>query len=54
MTEEQKSEFEARAKELMSWLCANCHPHTTIIITPTTAELVEGCIGFTTTEFLRD
>lgn len=54
MTDEQKAEFETKAKDLMNWLCANCHPHMTIIITPTAAELVEGCIGFTSTEFLRD
>ena len=54
MTEEQKAEFTAKAKDMMDWLCANGHPHMTIIITPTTAELLEGSVAVETTEFLRD
>ena len=54
MTEERKKEFETKAKDLMAWLCANGHPHMTIVITPTTAELLEGCIAVQTEEFVRD
>jgi hypothetical protein len=54
MTEQAKQEFENKAKGLMEWLCTNGHPHMTIVITPTTAELLEGCIGVQTDEFLRD
>lgn len=53
MTDEQKQQFEAKAKDMMDWLCANGHPHMTIIITPTSAELLEGSIGIQTTEFVR-
>ena len=54
MTDEQKAEFERLARQLIDWLCANGHPHMTILIDPTHAELVEGCVGFTTTEYVRD
>ena len=54
MTEEQKVEFESKAKDLMDWLCANGHPHMTIVITPTSAELLEGCLAVQTDEFVRD
>lgn len=54
MNDEQKKDFEVKAKDLMDWLCANGHPHMTIVITPTSAELLEGCIGIQTNEFVRD
>ena len=54
MTIEQKAEFEAKARDLMKWLCDNGHPHMTIIVTPTSAELVEGCVGIHTHEYVRD
>ena len=53
LSEEQKERFELRSRDLMKWLCDNCHPHTTIIITSTTAELVEGIIARQTTEYVR-
>lgn len=34
--------FEAAARPLIKWLCENGHPHHTIIVTPTNAELLEG------------
>lgn len=34
--------FEEVARMMMRYLCENHHPHVTVIITPTTAELVEG------------
>lgn len=54
LSEEQKERFDLRCRDLMKWLCDNCHPHTTIIITPTSAELVEGIIARSTTEYVRD
>lgn len=52
--ESKKQDFEAKAKDLMNWLCEHGHPHMTIIITPTSAELLEGSMAFTTSEFVRD
>jgi len=46
--------FEEVVKEVMKWLAENHHPHTTIIITATDAELVEGIECVSTTEFIRD
>lgn len=42
MTEEQRNEFEAVCRPVIKWLCENVHPHHTVIITPTGAELLQG------------
>ena len=34
--------FEEAARPLIKWLCDNHHPHVTVIVTPTSAELLEG------------
>lgn len=55
MTSEQRAEFEALSRPLIKWLCENCHPHHTIIITSTDAELLEGsCSTGQILEYLRD
>lgn len=46
--------FEDAVKPAIKWLNENMHPHATIIITPTGAELVEGIKAFNTTEFIKD
>ena len=38
-------EFEQLARAMMEFLCNNCHPHVTVIITPTGAELLEGVMS---------
>jgi hypothetical protein len=53
-TDEQKERFELRSRDLIRWLCENGHPHMTIVITPTSAELLEGSIAVQTTEYLVD
>ena len=35
-------EFEQLARPMMQYLCENYHPHVTVLITPTNAELLEG------------
>lgn len=52
MKEKQKEEFELKSKALIKWLCENGHPHMTIIITPTSAELLEGSVAVCTKEFI--
>lgn len=47
-------EFRILAEQLIKYLCENHHPHTTIIITPTSAEIVEGVKAFTEYRFLKD
>lgn len=35
-------EFEQLARPMMQYLCENHHPHVTVVVTPTNAELLEG------------
>lgn len=42
LTEEQQAEFEALTRPLLKFLNDNCHPHVSVIVTTTTAELLEG------------
>jgi len=37
-----KPDFETVVRPVLNYLCENHHPHVTVIITPTTAELLEG------------
>ncbi|OKP31710.1 hypothetical protein BSQ40_00355 [Serratia fonticola] len=46
--------FEEAAKPLIKWLAENVHPHHTVIVTSTNAELLEGSMSFPTDEFLKD
>lgn len=50
----EKLTFEESVKPLMKWLCENSHPHTTVIVTGNTAELVEGIELIKTNEFIID
>jgi len=42
LTDQQRSEFDTICRPLLKFLCDNCHPHVSVIITPTNAELLEG------------
>lgn len=37
-----EGKFEELARPMVKYLCENYHPHITVIITPTSAELLEG------------
>jgi hypothetical protein len=37
-----ENKFEEIARPMIKYLCENYHPHVTVIITPTSAELLEG------------
>ena len=37
-----EGKFEELARPMVRYLCDNYHPHVTVIITPTSAELLEG------------
>lgn len=50
----QMEGFEPLARELMKWLCDNGHPHMTVIITSTSAELLENCVEVQTHEYVGD
>lgn len=42
LTHEKQDEFIALCRPLLKFLCENCHPHVTVIVTPTDAQLMEG------------
>jgi hypothetical protein len=54
MNEQQQKEFESVTRPVIEWLNANWHPHVTVVITPTSAELSSGEIAYSTSEFVRD
>lgn len=47
-------DFEAAAKPLIKWLNDHGHPHMTIIVSTTHAELLEGVVAINTHEFVKD
>ena len=50
-----KNKFEELTRPILKHLCENYHPNVTVIITPTSAELLEGLktIGYVD-DFIRD
>lgn len=44
-TTELRTSFEDAARPLIKWLCENKHPHHSVIVTPTGAELLEGVVN---------
>ena len=54
LTEQQIKEFEAVTRPVIEWLNKNCHPHVTVVIEPTSAELGEGVCAVRTSDYLRD
>ena len=53
VTQEQREQFAALAKPLIQWLNKNTDPHHSIVVTPTSAELVGGVLAVQTDEFVR-
>ena len=49
----KQNEFVEAAKPLMKFL-AEFHPHVTVIISSSSAELLEGVCSFITEEFIKD
>lgn len=50
----EEKTFEEIVKPVMAWLARNKHPHTSIIIEATRAEMMEGVEVVATDEFIRD
>lgn len=50
----KRQEFEALTRPVIEWLNRNYHPHVTVVIDTTSAELLEGSIAYTTNDYLRD
>ncbi|WNJ77793.1 hypothetical protein RJE46_14245 [Cedecea neteri] len=51
---DQKPTFEEVARPLIKWLAENVHPHHSVIVTSTHAELLQGEQAVSTDEYLRD
>lgn len=51
---EKRKEFEAVVEPVIKFLNDHGHPHMTVIIDSTYAELVEGLLSHKTVEFIRD
>ena len=49
----EQERFEAICKPIIEFL-NEFHPHVSIIITPTSAELSEGMMAFYTEEYIKD
>ncbi len=54
LTKDQQKAFEDVTRPIIEWMNNNCHPHVTVIICTTRAELLEGVGGFTTLDYLKD
>jgi len=54
LTEEQRKEFEEIITPVIKFLCENFHPHVTIIVEPTRAEILEGSASVVTDKFIKD
>lgn len=54
LNEEKRQEFEALARPLIKFLNDNTHPHCSIHIDTTSAELVEGVSAFHTKDYILD
>jgi len=51
---ERLQSFTEATKPLIKWLNDNGHPHMTIIVSTTHAELLEGVVAINTHEFVKD
>lgn len=54
MSVKKESEFEKVIRPVMKYLCENHHPHMTIIVTGTDAELLEGVEAMETFKYVID
>ena len=54
MNKEDIKKFEEAALPLIKYLAENHHPHTTVIVTSTHAELLEGKFVVKTEDYLVD
>lgn len=53
-TAEEKKAFEESARPLIKWLAENVHPHHHVVVTSTSAQLLQGQMSMSDESFLRD
>ena len=51
---EKMNEFEFSSRPLIKYICEKHHPHISVIVTPTCAELLKGEKVVTVTEYVQD
>lgn len=51
---EKTKEFEEVARPVIKWLNENCHPHVTVVIGTSHAELSEGVCAINTMDYVPD
>jgi len=54
LTEKQREEFKQVVEPVMKWLSDNGHPHVSVTINYSRAELVEGISAHVTDKFVKD
>ena len=54
LTPAQRARFEELSRPLIKWINDNCDPHHTVLITPTSAELVGAVAAVNTTDYVKD
>ncbi len=54
MNEELRQSFDFACRPLIQWLAENVHPHHKVIVTSTSAELLQSEAVVHTEEYLRD
>lgn len=54
LNEQQRREFEEVTRPVIKWLNDNCHPHVSVTVEPTRAELLEGVAAYPTNDYVRD
>lgn len=54
MNKEKRNEFIKVVEPVIKWMNENLHPHHTIVIDCTTAELLEGQMSHKTGKYLKD
>lgn len=53
LNEQERREFEAVTRPVIEWLNKNCHPHVSVVIEPTRAELLESVASYPTNDYVR-
>ena len=54
LNEQQRKEFEDAARPLMKWVSENCHPHVTVHVDYSCAQLFECVNSFVTEDYVLD
>ena len=54
LSEEQQKNYEEVVRPLIKWLNDNCHPHVTVVVDCSHAELSEGVSSFRTEDYWLD